>query len=95
MFNYCNSPTACVTNMARCETAGEDSIVVLSCFILCLCLDCSPMRIAEQSLFYILLHQQNIPGNCAFIFSTSCSSLKTPKNDEPLPDIDAYTAPIA
>ena len=29
--------------LARCETAGKDSIVVLSCFILCLCLGCPLM----------------------------------------------------
>ena len=47
------------------------------------------------AFFYSTLLQQNMPGNSLFILSISCSSLNIPKNDEPLPDIEAYTAPIA
>ena len=56
MLNYCIPLAAgCRTSrlyQARWETAGDDSIVVLSCFILCLCLGCPLMWIMGQPLFF-------------------------------------------
>ena len=92
MFKYCKSPAARSTfpfQTGHVAKRRDDSIVVLSCFILCLCLGCPLMRITGQPLFYILLLQQNMPGKCLLRSSAVTSLSKIPKNAEPLPDIDA------